>query len=509
MSLLERALFEGPEFLRLGVVFAAVAALVAFFVPRERRNVLRLAVVYALSVGIRLAAALFAGAGMPGTAQNVALVAALLAGVAFLGLTAAVAFGVLLPAVGLSFPKILRDVTVALASLALFLWLLSLRHVDVVGIVATSTVITAVLGLSLQDVLGNIMGGLAFEADGSVVVGDWVKFGDATGIVREISWRHVAIETRNGDTLIVPNIQLMRSPVLLLGKTTDGGQVRDRRWIHFSVDHRFAPTTVIGAVTDALRREPIPDVAPEPAPNVVLVGFRDSFAEYAVRYWLTNLFADDPTDSTIRSRIWFALKRAGIPLSIPAQTVFVTPEDEARRSHLHEKELASRLAALDVVPAFAPLTGDERRRLADGLLFTPFVAGEAIVRQGAAANHLYVLTRGSAEVRVEGEGTAIRTVARLTAPDVFGEMGLLTGEPRKATVVALEETECWRVTKGVFHGILAARPALAEEISRILAQREVELAAAREGLSEDTQRLRLREKQSWVLSKMRQFFGLA
>jgi len=112
------------------------------------------------------------------------------------------------------------------------------------------------------------------------------------------------------------------------------------------------------------------------------------------------------------------------------------------------------------------------------------------------------------DVRLETDAKASQVVATLTAPDVFGEMGLLTGEPRKATVVAVEETECWRVTKEAFHAVLAARPALAEEISRILAQRDVELADAREGLSEVSKRLRLRDEQGSLLAKIQRFFRL-
>lgn len=490
------------------LAFLLLSLLVLVAARRERRLVLRLGVLYAAALILHGAGAGLGAFGAPQAAAAAHLVATLLSGVAVLGLLGALVFGAVLGAAGLRLPRIVRDVSVALSCLAYFLWLLSTRHVDVAGIVATSAVLTAVIGLSLQEVLTNVMGGLALQIDGSIGVGDWIRFGDVTGIVREVSWRHVAIETRNGDTLIAPNSQLMRNPVLLLGKTAAGGPVRDRRWVPFNVDHRFAPTAVIATVTDALCREPIPDVASEPAPNVVLLGFKDSFAEYAARYWLTDMFADDLTDSTVRTRIWFALTRAGIPLSLPTQSVLVTPEDDGRRSRVREKEMAARLAALERVPVFAPLTAGEKERLAEGLLFTPFAAGEAIVRQGAAANHLYVLTKGSVEVRVEVEGAAPRAIATLTAPDVFGEMGMLTGEARKATVLALEETECWRVTHEAFHGILAARPALAEEISSILAQRDVELAAAREGLSDEAKRFRVGEEQGSLLSKMREFFGI-
>ena len=500
-------LFKAEEvWLLAAFLLLALVALVV--VTRERRRVLGLGVLYLAAFALHASEAALAAAGMPRAAEAVRLVGALVQGIAYISLLAALTFGAALPALRIRPSKIFREVAIALSSLAWFLWLLSARHVDVTGIVATSAVITAVLGLSLQDFLTNVMGGLALQMDGSVAVGDWVRFGEATGIVREISWRHVAIETRDGETLVVPNNQLMRNPVLLVGKTVGGGPVALRRWVRFVVEDRVSPTSVVAVTLEALRREPIPNVAAEPAPDVVFESVRDGSCEYAVRYWLSDLFAADPTDSTVRTRIWFAMKRAGMPFAIPASNVHLWSEEGVQRREAAEAERAARRTAVESVPVFAPLTPEEKERLAEGLLFTPFAAGEAILRQGAAANHLFVLTKGSVDVRLETDGKASQVVATLTAPDVFGEMGLLTGEPRKATVVAVEETECWRVTKEAFHAVLAARPALAEEISRILAQRDVELADAREGLSEVSKRLRLRDEQGSLLAKIQRFFRL-
>jgi small-conductance mechanosensitive channel/CRP-like cAMP-binding protein len=503
MSSLQSALFEGPEFLRFSVGFLVVAALVALFVRRERKQVLGLVGLWTVSVLLRVASDLLVSARMPATAENADLVAALLAGIAFLSLTATVVFGVFLPAVRLAPSKILRDVAVALSSLALFLWLLSLRHVDVAGIVATSTVIAAVLGLSLQDVLANVMGGLALQTDGSVAAGDWVTYGE----VREIGWRHTSIETRDGDTLVVPNSQLMKNPVLVLGRNAGGIRGRTRRTIPVGVWTDFPPTEVLDVLTKALTQEPIPGVAAEPVPDVVVSAFADNWAEYSVRYWLIDLWQASSVDSTIRTRVHFALRRVGIPVAIPFRKVLLAheePPEIPRASSAHPE----RLEAVSSVPIFATLSETERESLAAGLLFTPFAPGEAIVVQGAPVHHLYILTRGEAEVRVAVEGAPPRAVATLRAPEVFGEMGMLTGEPRTATVVSLGPVDCWRLPRQAFHDILAARPTLAEEISRILVRRNVELESVRDGLSEEAARRRLAEEAGSLLSQIQRFFGL-
>jgi small-conductance mechanosensitive channel/CRP-like cAMP-binding protein len=507
MAPLEKLLFVGPENFRIALGFAAAVLVIALFKRTERRHVLRATVLFGLSILVRLIAAALERAGMPDSASNVSLVSVLLQGIAFVMLAAVLLFGILLPAARLDMARLLRDLFVALGSLALFLYLLSVRHVDLMGLVATSAVLTAVIGFSLQDTLANVMGGVALQLDGSFRVGDWLRFGDTSGRLREINWRHTALETRNGDTLVVPNSLLMKTAVLMEGKRLDQ-PVQQRRWVTFSVDYRHAPTEVADTVLAALRREPIPNVSQSPLPDCVLMAFRDSWADYAVRYWLTDLFLNDPTDSVIRTRVFFALKRAGIPLSMPAQSIFLTEEDEQRRRHVSEREETARLKALQGVPLFAPLNDEERSRLAANLTFAPFAPAEAMIVQGKAVHHLYILTRGSAEVRISVEGAPARHVATLYAPDFFGEMGMLTGEPRRATVVALTDVECWRLTKERFQEILQARPALAKDISRILAERDVELAAIKENLSEEAKQQRLLHAHGSLLAKIQDFFGI-
>src|SRR5207253_5065730 len=113
---------------------------------------------------------------------------------------------------------------------------------------------------------------------------------------KEIRWRQTSIETRNWDTVLIPNSQLMKGQVTIFG-TREHAPLQSRRWIYFNVDFNHAPTEVIEKVEEALRSAPIEHVALEPRINVILMDFKDSYSQYAVRYWLTDLAVDDPTDS--------------------------------------------------------------------------------------------------------------------------------------------------------------------------------------------------------------------
>jgi cAMP-binding proteins - catabolite gene activator and regulatory subunit of cAMP-dependent protein kinases len=300
----------------------------------------------------------------------------------------------------------------------------------------------------------------------------------------------------------------MKSQVVVLGRRA-GSPRQHRQWVHFNVDFRYSPPDVIEAVQSALRAEPIPNIARTPQPDCILLDFKESYAHYAVRYWLTDLAADDPTNSVVRTRIYFALRRVDIPFSIPAHSIFVTEEDANRQQRESTQELADRSKALSRVELFATLTDEERRELAAGLKYAPFVRGEAMTRQGAEAHWLYLISKGDAEVRVTVDGSkSSEHVATLTDGDFFGEMGLMTGAPRSATVIALTDIECYRLDKETFQATLKSRPKIAEDISNILARRRVELEATREGLTDETKKRRMRAHQSDLLKRIQNFFTL-
>jgi CRP-like cAMP-binding protein len=251
----------------------------------------------------------------------------------------------------------------------------------------------------------------------------------------------------------------------------------------------------------------MPNIADDPLPHCLIVDFKDSYTAYAARYWLTDLALTDPTDSIVRTRIYSALRRAEIPLSIPARTLFVTEEDESRRERKRSEEAERRVSALNRIELFDNLTDEERQKLARGLRAAPFVRGEAMTKQGAQAHWLYLVIEGEAEVQLAIDGKTEK-VATLKGGDYFGEMGLMTGAPRTATVVALTDVKCYRLDKDAFKDILQSRPEIAEDISHTLARRRVELEAIREELNEEVKRQRMNKAQNEFLHSIREFFRL-
>jgi small-conductance mechanosensitive channel/CRP-like cAMP-binding protein len=407
---------------------------------------------------------------------------------------------------------ILHDLTLGSGYVFAVFWVMHGMGVNVTGIVATSAVVTAVIGLSLQSTLGNVIGGLSLQLDDSLREGDWIELENKTqGLVKHVRWRHTLIETRDWDTLIVPNNQLVAQTIKVLGRR-EGKPIQHRMWVYFNVDYRFAPRDVIHVVDEALNAAPLAGVAADPKPHTVCYDFardgRDSFGYYAVRYWLTDLAKDDPTSSAVRDRIYTALKRAQIPLALPGTAVFLSREDSERNERKRRRTLEAHRVALKGVPLFSNLSEDELTRLAESARSAPFAAGEIITHQGDAAHGLYVLTSGEVDVFVKGAEGGERRVNGLTAPAFFGEMALATGAAREATVVAKGPVECLLVDQDDFRHLITARPELGREVSVILAERRVGLEAVREGLDEEAQSRRIASESKRILLALKEFFGL-
>jgi small-conductance mechanosensitive channel/CRP-like cAMP-binding protein len=498
----------------LGIALIVVAFLVNRLAPRKRRRIRGALGLYMLFLLLNGTEHLLGHVRVPSIAswaEYAHLVGGLLAAFTCVELVTMALFDVLLPAVGLPVLGLASDVVVAFAYAFTGFGVLKAAGMTASSVLTTSAVVSGVLALSMQATLINIVGGVALQLDGSFHVGEWLQLPDGTqGKVMAIRWRHTVLETRNWDTVVVPNANLLAQNIVILGKRIDKPS-QHRMWVYFNVDFRYPPSHVIDIVREALWAAPIEGVALDPKPSVICYDFakdgRDSFAYYAARYWLTDLPNDDPTSSRVRTRIYSALKRAGIPLARPAQTLFVAPEEQDRQRT--ERHTEDRVRVLEHLEFLAPLTVEERQFAAEHLMYAPFTAGETVTKQGAVAHWLYILCAGKVEVRRHGEGASTaKVVATIDAPGFFGEMGMLTGTPRRADVVALTDVECYRLDKEGLQRILTERPEIAGQISRTLAKRDVEMATIVEGLDEEGRVARLATAETHILDKIQEFFGL-
>jgi len=480
-----------------------LAGLLRALRPAQRRalmHVLVLLVLCAVAEGIAISGGWFAAARTAAIARHAAT---LLAGVAIVRLGMLVLFHLLLPTVGVRVVRIAEDLCgAAVMVLWGFIWL-GTAGVNLASLVTTSAVITGVIAFAMQDTLGNILGGIVLQLDGSMRVGDWVDIDGVRGRVSDVRWRFTAIETRNRETVYMPNSLLMKNRFMVMGSRNDP-EMRWRRWVWFAVELAAPPTRVCEVLQRAVMDAEIPHVARDPEPSAVLMDTTEGYGRYALRYWLCDAREDDPTDSRVRAHALAALERAGIRSATRREERLVLAEDAARREALAGEEKGRRLRALSRVPLFATLSEAEKEIVSGHLVHAPFLAGDVVTRKGAVAHWLYLIIHGEAEIIDELNGSRVR-VATLGPGDVFGERGMLTGEPRSATVCAVTDLECYRLDKAGFQGVIEARPDIAQELSRVLVARAAELDALRRNATHSTVPYANHQD---LLARIRNFFGL-
>ena len=215
----------------------------------------------------------FHAAGLPAWSSGCLVAAQIFQAFTLVSLSATLVIAIALPAVGVDLPMIASDLLVGLGYVVVALAVLARHGVNPTGALVSGAVVSAVLAISLQSTLGNIVGGVALQLDGSIREGDWIQLENGKqGQVRSVRWRHTVIEARDWSTIIVPNAQLLGNNITILGKR-EGRSVPQRLTVGFNIDFRYPPSRVIRTVTDALHSAAIENVADEPPPHVVCNDF--------------------------------------------------------------------------------------------------------------------------------------------------------------------------------------------------------------------------------------------
>lgn len=472
--------------------------------PHERATYLNTLWLFLVGVAGEASASALWAFNFPGAAGTVHSIFGFVSAIALIRLLGFAAFRLVLPLAGSRPPRIAEDLAIIALYVVYGFAQLRAAGLDLSSLVTTSAILTAVLAFAMQDTLGNVLAGVAVQLDNSVRVGDWIRVDNVAGRVRDIRWRSTLIETRNWETVVIPNSMLMKARVEILGQR-EGAPLQWRRQLDFMVDPGVPPARVIAIVDDEMRELAIPNVARTPAPSCVLKGFADGNLCYQLRYFLTDILEDDLTDSMVRVHLFASLQRAGIRVAEPQRTVHSVQRDQAHAETVRRRELTRRLEALAMVAPFASLPEEDRADIAERLQYAPFARGDVITKQGNKANWLYILAFGEAEVLYEPPGGVPRVIGAVRAGEFFGEMALLNGDARAATVIAKTDVECYRLDRASFQELVLSKPHIAEEIKRVISSRRGHLEQARQAFGDTPPPAQADVR---FVSRLRKLFGM-
>jgi potassium-dependent mechanosensitive channel len=405
-----------------------------------------------------------------------------------------------------SVPRIIRNSTILLIYLLAFFGIVAFVFDQrLTSLLATSGVIAMIIGLAIQINISNIFSGIAINVERPFRVGDWVKISSfKEGKVIDINWRTTRIQSREGTVLCIPNSQASESVIENFSTRNEG------YFLYFTihVDPSHAPDRVKKILMDAALSSEGVEKEPPPVTRFLgltagITGQSESWAaNYLIGIYVHNYEKKYLYNETVWTHVWTHLRRSGIKPIVPRQETRMILEGIRRRKALPDKALTL-LEELDIFKPFGP---DARRYLSERMKLHRFYPGESIVRQGEGGDSLFILDEGVVSVRVKFDTrTRPIEVARMGAGNFFGEMALLTGEKRTASIISLTETRLYEITKEDIAPLLEEEPRISKVLSDILTQRKMSTEAQKG--SEDEEGFDKETLATQIFNKIQTFFG--
>jgi small-conductance mechanosensitive channel/CRP-like cAMP-binding protein len=409
-------------------------------------------------------------------------------------------------------PQYLRDVVSGfIFAVAAVLISIHVFQLPVSGVWATSGAIGIVLGLALRNIILDLFTGLSLNIERPFVIGDWVSIqdqGSETGLagwVTEINWRTTRIVTRDNVLVVVPNN--------FFGERIISNYSRPERFARFSLhlhlDYTVPPERALRVLLAGVRGAIAQPRGPveQPPPDVLLAGVSERGIDYLIRYWV---IPTEVSEAEATNAVWGSLlhhlHHAGLKPAYPKQDVLHAPlssHSPNPQGHLDLERLLMRTAI------FAGLNEQEIHLIAETARQRTFAENGVLVREGEAGSSMFLLIEGILHVRLEARADhpPIR-LAILKPGDFFGEISLLTNEPRSATVVAATDCLVCEITKDCMEHILTHRPEVGTALSMAVAERRLRLSAALANASPAQRITETGTLAEQILSKMWTYFGL-
>ena len=365
------------------------------------------------------------------------------------------------------------------------------------GAIFGSTVVLGVLGFAMQDLLGNIISGIALEIGKPFKPGDWLIVEGKHAEVIEVNWRSTRLRDNDDVYIDIPNKQIAGTTIVNLTFPTREHALRMIIGFDYGVPPNFVKDCLVHAASHAF------GVLKKPAPKAFLKDFADSAILYEIKFYIEDESRFNAIVDSIRTNVWYEAQRSGIRIPFPIRTVQIERTRPAAAPTLEAVRSSTRKQ-----PFLELLDDAQASRLLESARLLRFGRGERVIEQGEEGGSMFILLRGEASVVLSANGTETR-VAMLREGDYFGEMSLLTGEPRSATVVAQTDCELWEIGKEVLGQLLEENQILVEKLSDLLAKRRME----NEGLLASTHapsvvQNKHREYRASFLTKLKAFFEL-
>ena len=356
-------------------------------------------------------------------------------------------------------PRLLRDllrlvlVGIGLALVYSFVW-----GREIGGAIATLGVTSIVVGLALQEPLGNLFSGLVLLMERPFEVGETIEVGNVSGKVKEVNWRSAHIESFGGAIQVVPNSKLNKETILNFSRPDP---IR-MELIEVGFSYQDPPNTVRQALLELMMKTD--GVLANPMPIVATLGYADYSIKYRLIYSTEE--ADRwPVKNELVTRIWYVAKRYGFTMPCALHQKEDGPLNRA------QPDAADLLRQFPALPQINPEDRGHTRALTFG-------AGERLFTPGDELEGVYFVVSGAVSLQVVKDGEATE-IARISAGEFCGETGMHGRQTADIRAVAMEDTVVALIAPDVVRHLFEASPRLARETGHILDVQRKALQSAR------------------------------
>lgn len=364
-------------------------------------------------------------------------------------------------------------------------------NINLLALVALPTIAAAVVGVALKDTVARFFAGI--ELGKMVKEGDWITTLEREGKVTHIGLEHVTLMTRERDYVTLPNDTVIQSGVTNYSRPTTTHVCS----IYVEAAYRASPGDVCATLVDSASA--VDGVLNDPKPLAIVTAFNESGIQYKLKFPIADYARRPEIESAVRTYVWNAFSRKGIEIPFPQRVIL---QGLPERSETPGSERIQRyLAAVDFLATLTPI---QLEAIARGSRTEQFLPGERVVRQGQPGQELYVIIEGRADVLVEQNGLS-SVVNQLAPGQFFGEMSLLTGDPRSATVVATTILRVLVVGKDALVQLVQEDKGVIERIGAVVARRQASTLAAKQELDRESSKAVERQAARPLIERIQNF----
>ncbi len=400
-------------------------------------------------------------------------------------------------------PKLLKNIVTAVIILTIALSIFGfVLNAPISGLIAGSSVLAAVIGLAVTRMIADVFSGVALSVERAYNLGDWLEIemrsrpgSSMVGKVVEINWRATRLLTKADEIVVIPNSELARTKFI----NFSAPERHYRAEVQVPLSHTVSPERAKRILMASILNTP--GVMKEPKPEINLRKFEQRGVIWGLRFWVRDYSLDAEVTKEVQENVLKHLQVAGIDLSYSrVDQRLVTPDERDQNLELPKTEL------LKSIKIFAVMGEQALTRVAQSMEKQEFAEKEFIVTQGEEGSSLFIVEEGLVNVLVKDAKGKNKWVAHIPPGGFFGEMALLTGEPRTASVQAGTEVICYEIDKEILLPIFQENPELLEKISEMMAARKAQLRKIKKATGEQAQEVQ--KETTSLLQKMQNFFGI-